>query len=189
MGMLATGLLLWVVVHLFPSLLPQQRQKLISSVGDKAYQGIFALCILAGLLLIVFGWRSAVPTPVYTPLAQLREPAMLLVVIAFVLLVAANFPSTRIKRVIRHPQLSGVMLWAIAHLLMNGDSRSLLLFSVLGVWSLVSMLTINRRDGIWIKPGKPDGWGQDIIIVIVALAVSALAVYFHEYLAGIALIT
>jgi len=189
MGMLATGLLLWVVVHLFPSLLPEQRKKLISRIGDKAYQGIFALCILAGLLLIIFGWRSAIPTPVYTPLAELRVPAMLLVVIAFVLLVAASFPSTRIKRVIRHPQLSGVLLWAIAHLLMNGDSRSLLLFSVLGVWSLVSMLTINRRDGLWIKPGKPDGWGLDIIIVIVALAVSALAVYFHEYLAGIALIT
>ncbi|MGB5440077.1 MAG: NnrU family protein, partial [Gammaproteobacteria bacterium] len=162
MSMLATGLLIWVVVHLFPSLLPKQRQKLISSIGDKAYQGIFALCILAGLLLMVFGWRSAIPTPVYTPLAELREPAMLLVVIAFVLLVAASFPSTRIKRVIRHPQLSGVLLWAIAHLLLNGDSRSLLLFPVLGVWSLVSMLTINRRDGIWIKPGKPDGWSQDI---------------------------
>ena len=66
MSVLATGLLLWVVVHLFPSLLPEQRQKLISRIGDKAYQGIFALCILAGLLLIVFGWRSAIPTPIYT---------------------------------------------------------------------------------------------------------------------------
>ncbi|MDH3536240.1 MAG: NnrU family protein, partial [Gammaproteobacteria bacterium] len=183
MGMLAIGLLLWVAVHLFPSLLPGQRQELIRRVGDNAYNGIFSLCILAGLLLIIFGWRDAVPVPVYTPLAALRQPAMLLVVIAFFPFVAANFPSTRIKRVIRHPQLSGVLLWAIAHLLMNGDSRSLLLFSTLGAWSLVSMLTISRRDGIWIKPGKPDGWGQDIVIATLALALSAAAVYFHEYLA------
>ncbi len=58
MSMLATGLLLWVVVHLFPSLLPEQRQKLISRIGDKAYQGIFALCILVGSVHL--GWHYAV---------------------------------------------------------------------------------------------------------------------------------
>ncbi|MDH3218717.1 MAG: NnrU family protein [Gammaproteobacteria bacterium] len=188
MGMLVIGLLLWVAVHLFPSLLPEQRQRLLHRIGAGTYQAIFALCILSGLLLIVFGWRDAVPTPVYNPPAALRQPAMLLVVIAFALLVAANFPATRVKRVLRHPQLSGVLLWAIAHLLMNGDSRSLLLFSVLGAWCLVSMLTINRRDGVWTKPDKPGGWGQDIVIAILALALSAAAVYFHEYLAGVALL-
>ena len=188
MELLIAGLVIWVGVHLYPSVFANTRQSMITRVGNAAYQGIFALCIVAGLVLIVLGWRSSVPSHIYTPPAALRHPAMLLVVIGFILFVAANFPATRIKRFLRHPQLTGVLIWAIAHLLMNGDSRSVLLFSVIGAWSLVSMFTINRRDGKWIKPGKPDGWGQDVVLIIVGLAVSALAFYFHEFLTGISLI-
>ena len=188
MWMLGIGLLIWVVVHLFPSVFPAARQSLITRLGNMTYQGVFALCILAGLLLIIFGWRNAVPTQVYTPPVALREPGMLLVVVGFILMAAANFPATRIKRFIRHPQLTGVLLWAIAHLLMNGDSRSLLVFAVIGLWAPVSMLTINHRDGIWTRPDPPAGWTPEIIIVAAGIAVAALAVYFHEYLAGIPLV-
>ncbi len=188
MSMLGIGLLIWVAVHLFPSVFPAARQSLIARLGNMAYQGVFALCILAGLLLIIFGWRNAVPTQVYAPLVALREPGMLLVVVGFILMAAANFPATRIKRLIRHPQLSGVLLWAIAHLLMNGDSRSLLVFAVIGLWTLVSMLTINHRDGAWIRPDPPAGWTPEMIIVAAGIAVAALVVYFHEYLAGVPLI-
>ena len=70
MSVLATGLLLWVVVHLFPSLLPEQRQKLISRIGDKAYQGIFALCILAGLALSA-QWTARLSR---APVDERRQP-------------------------------------------------------------------------------------------------------------------
>ena len=188
MWAMGIGLLIWVVVHLFPSVFPAARQSLISRLGNLAYQGVFALCILAGLILIILGWRNSVPTQIYTAPVVLREPGMLLVVVGFILMAAANFPTTRIKRLIRHPQLSGVLLWAIAHLLMNGDSRSLLVFLVIGLWALVSMLTINHRDGAWIRPDPPAGWTPEIIIVAAGIAVAALAVYFHEYLAGVPLI-
>ena len=52
MIMLAIGLLIWVAIHLFPSILPNQRQLLITRLGNNAYQGIFALCILAGVAII-----------------------------------------------------------------------------------------------------------------------------------------
>lgn len=185
MSMLITGLSIWVAVHLFPSVLPDARQSLLRRIGNAAYQALFALCILGGLLLIIFGWRNSIPQPVYTPVAALREPAMLLVVAGFVLMLAANFPATRVKRVIRHPQLGGVLLWAIAHLMLNGDNRSLWVFGVIGAWSLVSMLTINRRDGAWNRPAPPASWTPEVIIVVAGIAVAALAAYFHEYLAGV----
>lgn len=187
MSMLISGLLIWVAVHLFPSVFPGARRSLLRSLGNMAYQGLFGLCILSGLLLIIFGWRNSIPQPVYTPAAGLREPAMLLVVVGFILMAAANFPTTRFKRKIRHPQLSGVLLWAIAHLMMNGDSRSLWVFGVIGLWSLVSMFTINHRDGAWIRPEPCASWTVEFIIVVAGTAVAALAVYFHEYLAGIRL--
>ena len=188
MSMLGIGLLIWVAVHLFPSVFPAARQSLITRLGNMAYQGVFAMCILAGLLLIIFGWRSTVPTQVYVPPLALREPGMLLVVLGFILMAAANFPATRIKRFIRHPQLSGVLLWAIAHLLMNGDSRSLLVFAVIGLWSLVSMLTINHRDGAWSRPDPPSGWITEMIMVVAGMVVAGLGFYFHQYLAGVPLI-
>ena len=188
MLMLVLGLFIWSAVHLFPSLAPARRRQLVSRLGDNAYQGIFALFVIAGLLLIVFGWRSTDPTHLYTPLAEMRHPAMLLAVAGFILMVAASFP-TRLKRIIRHPQLTGVLLWAVAHLLLNGDSRSLLVFATLAAWSVVSMLAINRRDGAWVKPVIQGGWGREAVMIVSGLIISAVVVRFHEYLSGVALVS
>ena len=188
MNTLGLGLTLWIAVHLFPSVAPAARQKLVARMGERGYQGAFGLLILVGLVLIVYGWRSAVPTQIYDPPGALRHPAMGLVVIGFMLMVAANFPATRVKRFIRHPQLTGVLLWAVAHLLANGDSRSLLLFSAIGAWCVVSMMTINRRDGRWQKPREPMAWGKEILIPVIGLLIAFAVVRFHQYIAGVPLI-
>ena len=188
MTMLSIGLLIWVTVHLFPSVLPNKRQSLIGRLGNNAYQGIFALLILASLLLIVFGWRTSVPTHLYAPVDALRLPAILLIYVGFILMVAANFPATRFKQIIRHPQLTGVFIWAIAHFMMNGDSRSVLLFSVIATWCVVSVLTINHREGVWIKPDTTAGWGKETGIVLAGIVISAIMIYFHSYVSGIQLL-
>ncbi len=187
MAMLISGLSIWILVHLFPSVAPATRQQFVVRLGNGPYQAIFSLLLIAGLLLIVFGWRNTVPDHVYSPPPGLRHPAMLLAVIGFILMVAASFP-TRIKRILRHPQLIGVLLWAIAHLLMNGDSKSLLVFGAVAVWTVVSMAMINRRDGAWVKPEVTGGWGREVVIVVIGLVISALAVRFHQYLSGMPLI-
>jgi uncharacterized membrane protein len=185
--MLILGLVIWIAVHLYPSVAPASRQQLIVRIGNNAYQGIFSILLIAGLIAIVFGWRNTGPVHLYTPVEELRHPAMLLVVIGFILMVAASFP-TRIKQVIRHPQLTGVLIWAVAHLLLNGDSRSVLVFTAIVTWSAVSMLTINRRDGSWLKPTVPTGWAREVVMLVVSLIVAAVVVRFHYYLSGVALI-
>jgi len=185
MMILVLGLVLWMTVHLFPSVAPAQRQQLIDRLGENAYKGVFSLLIILSIVLMVLGWRTTLPAYVYLPAAPLALPAMLLVVLGLVLVVAANFPS-RIKKLIRHPQLSGVLLWALAHLMLNGDSRSVMLFSALGAWCVISMLTTNKREGAWIKP-EPSGWGTEILIVVIAVLVSALLMHFHSYLSGVPL--
>ena len=109
MDMLIPGLMIWISIHLFPSVVPASRQRLVSRVGNGAYQSVFLLRLIAGPLLIVFGWRNTVPVHLYSPHEALRHPAMMLVVIGLLLMVAASFAS-RIKQVIRHPQLTGVLL-------------------------------------------------------------------------------
>lgn len=189
MTLLITGLLIWSLVHLFPSLAPQARKTLSTKLGEMPYQGLFALCILLGLGMIIVGWRSALPTHIYLPVAALRHVAMLIVVCGFILMAAANFSNSRIRQTIRHPQLTGVLLWAIAHLLANGDSRSVTLFSSIAVWSVISMITINRRDGTWQKASSVMPLYKELGIVVAGVVVAAIVVRFHVYLSGVALIS
>jgi len=185
--MIYIGLFLWIAVHLFPSVAPGAKWEVEAKFGKNVYQSVFALLIFTGLLLIILGWRSATPAPVYTPVAGLKHPAMLLAMVGIILFVASNFPS-RIKRLVRHPQLTGVLLWSLAHLAANGDSRSLVVFGSLAIWSIFSMLTLNRRDGAWVRPVPVRGWWLEVVVVVTGLVVSALIVRFHQHLAGIALV-
>ncbi len=132
---------------------------------------------------MVIGWRSTTPEFVYLPPGWGRPVTIVLMLISVMLFVAANYP-TRIKRFIRHPQLTGLVTWSIGHLLSNGDSRSLVLFGGLGLWALIEMLLINRREGGWVKPDAPalsiEAKGL-VISVIVFLAL----VFLHPYYAGV----
>ena len=96
---------------------------------------------------------------------------------------AANYP-TRIKRIVRHPQLTGLGLWSIGHLLSNGDSRSLVLFGGLGFWALVEMLLINRREGAWVKPDAPT-LSAEARGFVISVIIFFVFVYLHPYFAGV----
>jgi uncharacterized membrane protein len=158
------------------------RARAVERLGQ-AYQGIFALVILASVGLMVLGWRSTVPMAVYTPPAWGSAAANVLVFIALLLFVASQM-TTNIKRVIRHPQLTGMETWAAAHLLSNGDSRSLVLFGGLGLWAIAAILFINRRDGAWKKP-EPQPMAGEWKPLAAAIVGFALLYLVHPYIAGV----
>lgn len=184
MSLLITGIVAWCVVHLFPSVMPAQRAALVARLGNNAYRGLIALLILGSLVVIVFGWRSSTPTPLYAPPLLGSHLVTILMFLAFVLFVAAQ-SRTNIKRLLRHPQLTGVIVWSIAHLLASGDSRSVALFGGLGVWALLEIVLINRRDGDWEKPAAAHA-SADITVAIIAAVAFAVILYFHELLFGVA---
>mgnify|MGYP001217587495 CR=1 FL=1 len=181
---LSAGILLWAFVHLIPGPGQTIRQKIIAAIGEKPYKGVFSLALLVSLALMIFGWRSTVPEPVYLPPAWGAPVAILLMPIA-IFLFAASHARTRIKRLIRHPQLSGIVAWSVAHLLANGDNRSLLLFGGLAIWALVEMVVINSREGPWTKPLVPPV-ANEIRLAVIAVAVFAVLVYLHPKFAGVA---
>jgi uncharacterized membrane protein len=186
MAWLLTGLTLWIVVHLVPSVAPALKARLHAALGAGPYRGVFALLVLLGLVLIVIGWRSAVPALVYAPPAWGRMAAFPLMFVA-VLLFGASHAKTNLKRLIRHPQLAGVLLWSVSHLLANGDTRSLLLFGGLGTWALLEMVLISRREGAWVKPERAAP-KSELVGVIVSIIVFAVLVALHPYFAGVSLL-
>ncbi len=182
MTWLVLGVLVWSAVHLLPSAGASVRARAVERLGQ-AYQGVFALAILTSLGLMVLGWRSTLPMAVYTPPAWGRAAANVLVFIAL-LLFAASGMTSNIKRVIQHPQLTGVATWAAAHLLSNGELRSLVLFGGLGLWAIAAILFINRRDGAREKPEPQPMAGEwkPLAAAIVGFTVLQL---LHPYIAGV----
>lgn len=183
MTLLVLGVILWAAVHLMPSAFRSLRTQIIHKVGEIPYKGMFASMIILSLVLIVMGWRSIEPNALYIPPAWAGSVTMLLMINAFVLFVVAQHPS-RIKRLIRHPQLTGVAVWSVAHLISNGETRSLILFGGLGLWALLEIHMLNRRDGEWIKPEAPSLMIEfrGIAIGVVAFVI---AVLLHPYFAGV----
>jgi uncharacterized membrane protein len=186
MTLLITGLLLWCGVHLSSAVAPALRARLVAGMGLRPYRGGFAFLIITSIVLMVFGWRAVEPVAVYQPPDWGRVAAYVLVLFTFILFVAAK-RLTNIKRVLRHPQLTGVMLWSVGHLLANGDSRSLILFTGIGLWALLEVVLINRRAGIWIKPATVPVQ-KDMITVVIGVVLYLVLLMLHPYLSGTALI-
>jgi uncharacterized membrane protein len=186
MIMLFTGVLLFASVHFIPSLAPGLKARWQEKSGENGYKGIFSLLLLISFGLMIFGWRGAEASFIYAPLAELRTPALLLMVIGFIVMATSNRQS-RLRLLVRHPQLMGVTFWGIAHLLLNGDSRSVVLFGGLLIWSIVEMIAINRRDGVWIKEPAP-GWGTEVANLVIAAVTIAAFVFAHPWISGVAII-
>ena len=91
---------------------------------------------------------------------------------------------TNVKRFIRHPQLTGLVIWAAGHLLANGDNRSLVLFGMLGLWAIVEMMLISRREGAWARPDPMPLTGE-IRPVVAGLVIFAAFLFAHPYLFGV----
>jgi uncharacterized membrane protein len=91
-----------------------------------------------------------------------------------------------VKRFIRHPQLTGLLLWSLAHLLANGEQRSLVLFGGLGVWALLEMVLISRRDGEWVKEESPP-MSRDLIGAVIAAVLMVVLIFLHPYFTGVSL--
>ncbi len=182
MGYLIAGIVLWIGVHLIPSVGQALKQALVERIGLLTYRVLFALCILSAAGLIITGWQHSQPASIYLPAPGLRPVAIGLVILAFVLL-GATGRASRIGRLIRYPQLAAVLLWACAHLLANGDSRSLVLFSSAACWAILMMVVISRREGPWQKRPAPS-WTVELLGIALPLAGAGVVVVIHPWITG-----
>lgn len=186
MTLLLLGVLVWSLVHLIPSAFRPLRPLLIERIGDEnKYRGVFALTILLSVVAMVFGWRQTPSVALYATGGWARWATAVLMLPALVLFGASGV-ETNIKRYVRHPQLTGVSLWAFGHLLANGESRSIVLFGGLLVWALAAMVSINQREGDWKKPARVP-WGAEAKPLIAGSAAYAALYFAHEWIAGVKL--
>ncbi len=185
MLLLVIGIIIFSGIHLVATF-PDLRQHLVDRLGEGPYKGILAGIALVGLLLFIIGKARADVVPLWEVPGWGRAAALAVMPAAFVLLMSAYLP-TNIKRFTSHPMLWGVVLWAVAHLLANGDLASLLLFGGLGVFALTMMWSEYTHKVVLSIERQP--YSEDLITVAAGLLLYGVFLVVHPYLFGTAVIT
>jgi uncharacterized membrane protein len=192
MGLLVLilGLVLFLGIH---TLTTQRdlRARIVASMGEAGYKIGYTLISVAGLALVTWGYSNYRATgwiDVWNPPTAFKHITVALMLPA-VILVVASYIRGRIYTTLKHPMLTGVKLWAAAHLLANGDLGSIILFGSFLAWAVFDRISLKRRPDAGGPPIPVGGPGNDLIAIAVGIIVYlALAFAFHPVVIGVAVI-
>lgn len=189
MTLLVAGLIVFFAIHCVP-MAGGTRAALIGRFGENGYKGLFSLVSAVGLGLIVYGYgdaRMEGPPLLYDPPEWTRHVTMLLMVPVFILLVAAYVPG-KIKKMMRHPMLVAIKLWAFAHLLANGDLASVLLFGSFLAFAVIDRISLKRRALGGEITLTDTARRNELIAILGGLLVYAVFVWAgHDWVTGVPL--
>lgn len=185
LGVLILGLIVFLGAHTFVTF-RDARTAAMARLGH-GYRALFALVALAGLALIIYGYgqyRAHDWVQIWSPPAFMRHITIGLMLFASIFITAAFIPS-HIKAKLKHPMLAGVKIWALAHLLSNGDLGSILLFGSFLAWGVYARIAAKRRGDTGATVA-PTGWTNDIIVVALGIVIYlALGFAFHPMVIGV----
>ena len=178
MTLLILGLIVWTLAHWFKRLAPDMRARL----GDPG-KGLVAVGVVAGLILMILGYRGADFIPVWYPPGFLTGINNIGMVLAFWVYgsSAAKGAKAWPAHKTRHPQLLAVKLWAITHLLVNGDLASIILFGGLLAWAVSEVILINRAVPDWTPPA-PAGSKTYIRLAVITAVLVTIVSLIHIWL-------
>jgi len=188
MLLLIAGLLVFLGAHSVRIFAEPWRAARIARHGLAAYKAVHSIVSLLGFALIVVGYGQARGSPIalWDPPLWTRHVSALLVLFAFVLLVAAYVPRNHIRAAVGHPMVAGVKVWAAGHLLANGSLADVLLFGGFLLWAALDFRAARRRDRVNGKVAVRASLPGDVATVVVGVALwAAFAFYLHGWLFGV----
>ncbi len=168
MSLLVIAALVWLGIHVGIAG-TRLRDGLVGGIGEGVFRVLFSLISIGAIVLLVWAWRAAPTTPLWYAPGWLRFVLAAVMLVAFVLFVAAvgrrsptmvgmpgaaAQPPRGIQRVTRHPMLWSFALWAGVHVIGNGDTAAIVFFGTFLVTALAGMPSIDakltRRDpALW----------------------------------------
>jgi uncharacterized membrane protein len=136
------------------------RDRMIAALGRGGYAGVFSIASAAGLVWLVIAYGRA-PYVAFWGMLEWWKPVAIVLMLPAALLVVIGLatpnptsvgqegrlaePPQGIVRVTRHPFLTGVGLWAIVHLVGNGDAASFVFFAALAVVAVAGTVSIDAK--------------------------------------------
>ena len=189
MTLLAVGLILFLGVHLIRTFAPGFRQSMIDRFGKPTWMGIYSVASLVTFVFLIYAFSVArtATTVLYSPPAWASHITIALMLVAMICLVASLLPAGRIATAVKHPMVLSVKIWALAHLIANGDSASVLLFTAFLAWGVILRISLKRRaraGEINVRPfvsAKYDLYAAVLGVVLWVLIIWKL----HEWIIGV----
>lgn len=191
MTLLLIGLLLFLGAHSARVFAEGPRAAVIARLGANGWKGLYSVISLIGFVLIIKGYGDARGAAALWPAPpHLRDATALLVLAAFILLVAAYWPGNAIKAAVRDPMVLGVGCWALGHLLVKSSPPALALFGAFLVWAVVDFLSLRRRGQAAAVPdSRPAGTSSLAAtagtVVVGLIAFVGFLVWGHRLLIGV----
>jgi uncharacterized membrane protein len=188
MKFLLLGLFVFLATHSVRIVADGWRTQVRARVGELTWKAVFSLLSLLGLALLIWGFGLArqEPLQIWSPPLGMRHMASLLTLFSFVLLAAAFVPGNSIKARLHHPMVLAVKVWALAHLLANGNLAHVLLFGSFLVWAILDYTAARRRDraaGTRYRRGSAGATGITVLAGLMGWIVFAF--WLHGMLIGI----
>lgn len=188
MTILVSGLFLFLGVHSISIVAPAWRNVMAERIGLRAWQAIYALVAISGIVLIARGYADVRNQTafLYVLPRWVNAVTETLMLPVFPLLLAAYLPGG-IQELARHPMLVAVKLWAVAHLIANGSVADVVLFGSVLVWAVAERISLKRRKPRPV-PGAPPGRWNDVIAVVGGLVLYGIMLNGgHAWLIGMPL--
>jgi uncharacterized membrane protein len=135
------------------------RARLVAGLGANGFRIFYSILSVLALVLLARAWGAADPAPIWTTPAWLRLLLALIMLPAFLFFAAGLLRNPTavggealagqqvhgIQRITRHPMLWSFALWALVHVVGNGDVASLIFFGTFAISAFIGMPSIDRK--------------------------------------------
>ncbi|ASW07252.1 NnrU family protein [Rhizobium sp. 11515TR] len=188
MALLILGIVLFLGLHLIRVVAPGLRTSLIASLGEGGWKIAYSIASIIALIILIYGFGQARDmTPIWTPPFWMSHITILLMLFALICLVASLLPAGHIAVRTKHPMVLSVKIWALAHLLSNGDGAAILLFAAFLAWGVILRISLKRRERageITLRPFVSAKY--DVYAIIIGVIVWALIIWkLHAWIIGV----
>ena len=182
-------LALFFLTHLLKVFALQFRARMIAKLGEGPFKGLYSVAslITLGLVIYAFGEARQETGMLWYPPVWTSHLAVTLMLPAMICLIASLIPAGHIAVKTKHPLILSVKIWALAHLLANGETSSILLFASFLAWGVVMRISLKRRERAGEKVLRPFVSGRYDVVAIVGGIVlwGAFILKLHEWLIGV----
>jgi uncharacterized membrane protein len=188
MTWLILGLILFLGIHSTRIVADGWRTGMLARLGEKPWKGLYSVVSLVGFVLLCWGYGQARQQPVvlWVPPVATRHIAALLMLFSFILLAASHVPRNGIKARLHHPMVLATKVWALAHLLANGNLADVVLFGGFLAWAVLNFSAARRRDRASGTVYPPGIASRTAIAVVAGVALwLVFAFWLHLVLIGV----
>lgn len=188
MALLVLGIVLFLGLHLVRVVAPGLRSSMIARLGEGGWKGAYSIASIVALVILIYGFGQARDmTPIWTPPFWMSHITILLMLFALICLVASLLPAGHIAVRTKHPMVLSVKIWALAHLLSNGDGAAILLFAAFLCWGVILRISLKRRERageITLRPFVSAKY--DLYAIVIGVIVWALIIWkLHAWIIGV----